>query len=620
VEADVLSSTDDGTSRREKAERGPAAWEHFAPLHARRPVWRERLSVRTARLRRLLGHEWTIAVLGGLGLSLLLNAALPVALNGWELPDPTRTLPQDPWDPSLVTYLIAWVGHALVNDPASLWHTNGFFPAPYALAYSDSLLGYAPLAIIGSGPEAAILRYNIIFVLAQALAFVGAYALARQLGLGRTAAAVVGVAFAVAPWRLAQAGHLQVISTGGMALALAMLARGHGVRWRRGEDRPPTRPGWTLAGWMLAAWQLTLGFGIGLVFAYILLASCVAGALWWLVRQRTRPRPALLLAGGAGGLVFAGVALLMAQPYLKVLERYPYTRRDAAWIELYSPPPRGLLTAPGESLIWGGVHAGVRGEFGVPGEMALLPGFALIALAAAGLIVSVWRVWVRVGLAAGVVATAVFALGTNGPAGGRAGYLALMDLPGFDGLRTPGRLIIWTTLLLGLLAGGAVGAVVDRSHDAALQRGLPRPATMARLALLVPMLLVLAEGLGDTPRAAVPPAPPTLSTVAPPYLVLPTHPVGDMHVLFWSTDRFAATANGGSGVVPTEQQRTREMVMTFPDAASVDYLRGLGVRTVVVLPDLADGTPWQAAAEMPIDGLGISREVTADAVVFSLSP
>ena len=67
-----------------------------------------------------------------------------------------------------------------------------------------------------------------------ALAFVGAYALVRQLGAGRIGAAVAGAAFAYAPWRLAQAGHLQVLSTGGIALALAMLARGHGWSLRHG--------------------------------------------------------------------------------------------------------------------------------------------------------------------------------------------------------------------------------------------------------------------------------------------------------------------------------------------------------------------------------------------------
>ena len=37
---------------------------------------------------------------------------------------------------------------------------------------------------------------------AHALLLIGGYALVRQLGAGRTGAAVAGIAFAYAPWRL----------------------------------------------------------------------------------------------------------------------------------------------------------------------------------------------------------------------------------------------------------------------------------------------------------------------------------------------------------------------------------------------------------------------------------
>ena len=49
-----------------------------------------------------------------------------------------------------------------------------------------------------------------------------------------------------------------------------------------------------------------------------------------------------------------------------------------------------------------------------------------------------------------------------------------------------------------------------------------------------------------------------------------------------------------------------------------EQLRDLGVKTVVVLPSWAVGTPWQDAANLPIESLGITREVRDDAVVFRL--
>ncbi|MET8951631.1 hypothetical protein ACWEO4_12205 [Streptomyces sp. NPDC004393] len=56
----------------------------------------------------------------------------------------TTTIPQDVYDPLLQAWRIAWGGHALTTDPAAVWDTNAFFPEPLSLAYSDSLLGYAP--------------------------------------------------------------------------------------------------------------------------------------------------------------------------------------------------------------------------------------------------------------------------------------------------------------------------------------------------------------------------------------------------------------------------------------------------------------------------------------------
>jgi hypothetical protein len=561
----------------------------------------------------MIKKEWIVAIVACLALALVLNSG--------TLADPAHTLPQDVGDPALVSYLIAWDGHALLHDPTSLWQLNAFYPARYALAYSDSMLGYGPLALIGTGPTAAVLRYNVIYILAMALTLFGGYALARQLGVGRAGAAVAGIAVAMAPWRLAQAGHLQILSEGGVLLALAMLARGHDIRWRRtGVPAAKTyRPGWAIAGWLVATWQLSIGFGLGLVFAYVLLGCVVAGVLVWFVRRRPLAPRRLLIADGVGAVVFATAGALLARPYLAVLDLYPNERRDAAWIALYSPPLRGLITAPHESRVWAAAQADALAQFSVPGEMALLPGFALYALALFGLFVSVWSLRIRLLLLAGTLASMVLVLGTNGPAQGEWGYLLLFNLPGFSGVRTPGRLIVWTTLLLALLAAGGVGALVESLGALGERRGVPRAMLWAQLVLLLPAALVLGEGLGTTPHAPVPSAPAVLSRVPGPYLVLPSNYAIDPLVMLWSTDRYAPVVNGNSGVLPTELARTRDQVRQFPSATSVAYLRSIGVRTVVVFPSLMPRGSADTAAST-IDGLGITRTVEGDAVVFTLSP
>jgi hypothetical protein len=570
---------------------------------------------------RLLRHEWTLAVAGGL--------LLAVVLTWPTLRDLGHTIPQDIGDPTLQAWQIAWGGHVLRTDPTQLWHSNTFYPEPYTYAYSDTLLGYAPAGMIGEGPVAALVRYNLLYVLVHALAFVGAYALVRQLGANRVGAAVAGVAFGYAPWRLAQAGHLHVLSVGGIALALAMLARGHGWSLRYGYRPDRRRPGWAFAGWLVAGWQMTLGFGIGLPFGYVLALICLAAVLgygwswwrsvtrlglparraWWSARPEFGGR--LLAADLGGGAVFAAVTLFMAAPYLQVVARHPEGRRTLAWVEMFSPPLRGFFTAPPESWLWGERHAAVRESLSFAGEMTLLPGVVLIGLAFAGLFFSAWRLRHRVLLAAGVLVSVALAAGTEFGRGGDPGYATLVKhLPGWDALRTPGRLVLWTTLLLGILAAGALTAV---------RRPEGVGGRLVRLATLVPLALVTVEGINVTPHPTVPPQPAALRGAADPLLVLPSDGTLELTVMLWSTDGFPRIVNGLASFTPASQARTRAATATFPDAGSVDYLRKLGIRTVILLPEYAAGTPWQDVVNRPVDGLGVRREEIAGAVVFRLS-
>ncbi|MEU7571639.1 hypothetical protein [Micromonospora sp. NPDC049240] len=605
---DKTSNTDQttGTDGAEPAD----PWTAFGP--APEPVLgRARRTVRA--VGRFLVHEWTLAAVAAL--------ALAAAMTWPTLRYPRYTLPQDHWDPSLQAWQMAWSGHILRTDPAMLWYSNTFFPENWSFAFSDTLLGYAPAGLIGVGPEHAVLRYNIMFVLAHALAAFGAYALARQLGAGRIGGAVAGASFAYAPWLLAQAGHLHIISNGGIPLALAMLARGHGWSLRYGYRPRRRHAGWALAGWLVAAWQLSLGFGIGLPFAYLLAGVVLVSAVLWFVRRRRVKRPfgrRLFLADLFGGLVFAAVGGLLAIPFFKVAELHPNAARTLAEIQLYSPPASGLFTAPGESRVWGELHEGARAALPWPPEMTLLPGFALYALAAGGLFFSVWRVRHRLFLLAGVLMTTALAMGTRF-LDGRFTYVPLFDyLPGWNGLRTPGRMMLWATLLLGLLAAGAVTAFCARVRELAAERVPPWPGPWLRLATLLPLALVLAEGLNVTPHPVVPQQPAVMRTVDGPLLVLPSSQNLDQPVMLWSTDRFPQMVNGGSGFTPASQARTREATVSFPDYASVDYLRQIGVRNVVVLRDQLGGTPWEGMLDRPVEGLGVTREQVGDAVVYRL--
>jgi hypothetical protein len=550
------------------------------------------------------------------------SLALAVAMTWPALLHPTTTIPHDLVDTALMGWEARWGAHAVLHDLAGLFNGNAFYPESDSYAFSDTLLGYWPLALAGSGVPGAVLAVNVIYVSIFAMASIGGYALARQLGSGPLGATVAGLALAYAPWRWAQISHLHVISTGGIVLALAMLARGHGFSIRYGSRPERGHPGWIVGGWLVAAWQITIGFGIGLVFVYVLAGICLVAAGLWLWRGRRPVRRAVWLSDLVGGAVFGAVSLLMAMPYLRVIAEHPYARRSIDELGYYSPPLSAFLAPPAQTRLWHDDPLGLRATVPVPHEMTLLPGYTLLLLAVIGVVVSVWPLRARVGLAVATVVTIVLATGTRGPADGQFTYLLLYHLPGWDGIRTPGRLVVWVTILLALLAAGAVTAIGLRLSGIA-RTVAGRRIDLGRVVGGLVAVLVVIEGLNVVRYPTVPTPPAALTAaqsqvVQPPLLVLPSDATFDPVVMLWSTDGFPAMVNGLSGFIPASQAAIRDGTRSFPDTASIELLRRYGVRTVVVLRDRIPGTPWAAAASRPIDGLDITRTEIDDAVIYSL--
>lgn len=625
----------------------------------RRPGTGERAAEPSAAGRRgARAVEALVVVLAGVAVTVLTNRPVVRGLS--------TTVPGNLGDPLYFAWQMSWVEHAVATDPAGLWTTNAFQQAPDNLAYTDTILGYLPLSWIahlfyGGGQAGALAALNLAGLFATVCAICGAYALARALGSSIAGAAVAGAGFGFAPWRLEQAIHVNVESTGGMALALAALAYGHGWSLRHGWRPERIHGGWILTGWLLACWQLTLGFAIAIPFGYSLgLITGLLGLGWAVSGRRRLPRPprGALVGNAVGMLAFSGLLLACVRPFLRVQERFPEVERTVAHVELFSPPWKGLFTAPSTSHLWGERMASWREGLGWEPEMVLLPGFVLLALAAAGLVLSSWPPRRRLALGAVVAVTALLALGTNAPGDGRWTYLPLFDhAPGWNAMRVSGRLIIWTTLALCLLAAGAVdvaaGALARWARTAAPDRAgdggpggpdgqdvpggpdvpcgpraagrregrdaLPPVARWGLVCLLaLPAACIVTEGRGDVPSWGVQQAPVRVGDLPGPVLFLPSDPMGDYHLMLWTTDRFPVTANGYSGFDPPAQVETRARARTFPDADSVDWLRSKGVSTVVLVRSRSGGTPYEQAADRDVTGLGIGRSDLGDAIVFDL--
>ncbi len=532
-----------------------------------------------------------LAALVAIGLALLMHWPLPLHIGG--------DVPRDLGDPLPQAWQVAWDGHALLHQPLDWFQANIFWPLHNSLAFSDALVGYAPFGVVGSGPHAAIVRYDLLFLFAYALAFFGAYLLARELGAGRAGAFVAGAAFAYAPWRLEQDGHLHVLSSGGIPLSLALLVRGY-------RDR---RAGFVVAGWLVAAWQVSLGFTLGIQLAY-LLAVLFAGALLW----RYRPPRRVLVATVAGVVVLGLTAFLLSRPYLAVRDDHPEAARSAHTVALYSGGLRQYLSAPGANTFWGPATHGIRRGLAFNPEQTLFPGLLAVGLAVLCLVLRGYSRRLRIGLALGTLLCAWLAMGFPGDGFIWPYKLLYEHAPGWESSRTPGRLNTLTSLGLALLAAGGATVLLAR-----LRR--PRMRTLAAVAFVAVILIEGAgfEGLDGPAHPTVPKAPIAFGSLPDPQLHLPLSRVGNRRYVLWSTDGFPRIANGRASFGPTLTSEIAYAVRDFPDRASVAYLRRLGVRTVVLHPEFAAGTSWAGAAAKPVAGLGLSRERRGSVLVYRLT-
>jgi MFS family permease len=555
---------------------------------------------------------------------MLAGVALAV-LTSWPLVLhlPSRIEP-DLGDPVRTAWQVAWVGHAMLHDPLHIFDANVFYPHPLSLAFSDSLLGYGPAGFFGSGTVAALVRYNLLFLLAWSLCFVGAYLLARELGLRKLPSAAAGAAFAYAPYRVTEAGHLHVISSGGIALSLFLLLRGY----RRGSR------GLLIAGWLVAAWQISLGFTLGLQFAYLLaVLSLLAAVYWWRAGRPALPRR--LLAITLAGIAVVGVVTIYeARPYLKIAHDYPTAKRTLKEVKVYSAGPAAWLSASSENRVWGDLTAGMRKHVHSKNEQVLFPGGLLLVLAVIGLAAPLFTRRLRLGLAAGIVTCSVLALGL-GLTGAGYPYRLLFDYaPGWDGVRVPGRVFTLATLFLALLAGagtqllaGKLGGWISR-HTGSLgaRRSLGTVTAVLGVAIVIGLV---GEGAGHMANPVVPQPARAEVGLPGPLLDMPSDGPADRVWQYYSTNGFYKIPIGNSTFDIPAIDDLRGGINRFPDKASVEKLRYYGIRTVVLhltmpkLPGIvgyAHAEPPNAAeaAARPVAGLGITRRRVGSLVIYEI--
>jgi hypothetical protein len=573
----------------------------------------------------------------------ILGAVVLAVITSWPLVlhMPSRIAP-DLGDPVRTAWQIAWVGHAMLHDPLHIFDANAFHPHPLSLAFSDSLLGYGPAAFFGSGTVAALVRYNLLFLWAWSFCFLGAYLLARELGLRWVGAAAAAAAFAYADYRVTEAGHLHVISSGGLPMAMFLLLRGY-----RRDSRKLV-----LAGWLVSAWQVSLGFTLGLQYCYLLgVLGLLVLVHWWLGRltpgsawessestsSRVR-RPArgsliprrLLAVTLIGVAVLGAVAVYQARPYLKVSSEYPTAKRTIKEVKNYSAGPAALLSASSENRVWGGATSGMRAKVHSKNESVFFPGGVVLVLALLGLVAgSAYTRRLRLGLALGILTCSILALGF-GLTGAGYPYRLLFDYaPGWNGVRVPGRIFTLATLFYALLAGAGAQLLAKL-----LGAWGARHSVRALPGLLGVVLVValVGEGAGHLGHPLVPQPARAEIGLPGPVLDLPTDGALDRVWQYFSTNGFPQLATGESTFDIPAIDDLRGGMNGFPDRASIEKLRYYGVHTVVLHTTIPPGLPpeqgWviaeppnrSAAARKPVTGLGVTRQQVGSIVIYRIGP
>jgi hypothetical protein len=513
-----------------------------------------------------------------LAASLLLFTVLTAAMT-W--PQVTRMADgvNDPGDPLLITWILAWVAHQLPRAPAHLFDANIFYPERNTLAYSETLVVpgalAAPLQWLGVAP---IVIYNLVFLSGFVLSGAGVALLVRRLTGSAGAATIGGIVFAFAPYRIDHYAHLQLQQTQFIPVSL--------WAFHRLLDTRRVRDG-LLVGASVAAQMLScMYYGLFLV-PYM---AVVCGTLLVARRAVTRDRLVALAAGAA----LAGVVMLpAARAYLAA--RAVVGERSVQEVVDGSARAYNYLGPPELNLVYGTVFDRFRDR-----ERRLFPGFVAVALAAFALWPPVSAT--RVAYALGLAVAFDVSLGFNG-----LSYRVLYDhvLP-FRALRIPARMGIMVSFSLAVIGGFGAARL------AALAR-----STRARRVLFAAIgVLLLAEYASrPLPLWTPPTRPPQVYADilrdigdAPPAALFefPTGHMEDPEYLYYSTFHWQYLVNGYSGFAPPSYRRLVRMVENFPDDAAFDQIKSHGTRYIVVHGEWLYGARY----EQIVADLARRRDVT----------
>lgn len=537
-------------------------------------------------------------------LTLLFAVLTAVMAAPWSLHPASRVLVDAP-DTHLYIWTLAWDAHAFITNPLGIFDSNIYHPLPNTLAYSENLIGSAFIAapIIWLTGD-AMLAMNLVALASCLLSGLGAYLLARRLGLGTMGGVVAGIVFAFAPARFFRMSQIHLVALQWIPFALAYLH----------SYFDSGRPRDLRIAVAFSVMQVLCG-GHGAVFLG------VAGVA--MVGYRLAAGEPLALVKRARDFGLAGLAMvtpvvLTVLPYRRVQQEMGLRRT----LENWTVTPESYLASPSHAHQWVlSLFSDVK--FHELASAYLFPGILPVVLAVIALLPSREAgARQRHLLFFGALAIVSVLLFIDGPL---ALWPWVHSWPGMNFIRAPSRFMILATLCLAVLAAGGFERLV-------------RPMTVLsqRVAFVLVSLVLLGEfnaypfqGVDyDVPKPAVDQ---WLATQPKPFVVAEV-PLPDPRnsgrferfqtmTMLHSMAHWQKTVHGYSGFRAPFHDQLYADLRRFPDDTSIGRLREVGVNYVVVHRDLYSPEEWAIVEPRLAQSAGIRlAHEDASGRVYAVEP
>lgn len=529
-------------------------------------------------------------------------------------------------DALLQTWTLGWNAQQFLLDPLHLYDAPTFYPYPFTLAFTDTLVPQSALALpLILATNHLTLAHNLSILVAYVLNGANMYLLLRWWKLSFWGALTGGFIYAFGHYHLSHFGHLDLLSSQWLPLVLLFFD----LALERKQPRF-----FILLG---LAFILTALSAFYYAFFATVVVLCYAAVRAWQGRRTLNRRA--WLGVGATFAIAALILLPFGLPYISLAREFGLTR-PLSELQRLSAVPASYLTIqsvnePFAQLIpfFPQVHP----------EAVLSPGIVALALALVGTIRR--KVW-QPATALIVIGFVGFVL-SLGPAV-QIGTLSIplpnqflyTNVPGFAGaMRAISRWGLVVLFAVAGLAGFAMDELLRRIVRRITSRTLGGIASPSR-AWLVPVLGVLVLGLlyWEYDQAPVRLMTGTLlrETPSPLYGWLKAQ-IGGAAVELPMGESGAGTANdfwyqyytllhrhrivnGSSGFAPLTYDEIKRRLENFPTAEGIELLRALDVRYVIMHTDaLENRDALTAQLALYHDALRIVQTADAD-IALELAP